>query len=90
MQTERALCRRCGASIDFNQNLIFPKAGGVEHLDCTDTRKPLARVGGGRTDVRCLVCGQPLLALDHLVMIGHDLLHSGCAVPRRASGHGPR
>jgi hypothetical protein len=88
MQTERARCRRCGASIDFNQNLIFPKAGGVEHLNCAKTRKPLARVGGGRNDVGCLVCGQPLLALDNVVMVGHDLLHSDCRDRLRTIGGG--
>ena len=60
METERARCNKCGAPIASNQNVIFPKVGGVEHLDCTRTRKPLARIGAGLTGVRCIACDMPI------------------------------
>ena len=38
MTREQPLCRKCGAPIVTNQNVVFPKAGGVEHLDCSRAR----------------------------------------------------
>jgi hypothetical protein len=86
METERARCRRCGAPIESTQNVMFPQAGGVEHVVCAKTRKPLTRVGGHRDDVRCFACEQPLLAMDDVVMVGHNLVHSRCRGRLRVIG----
>jgi hypothetical protein len=32
METECPRCRKCGLVIDSDPNVVFPTAGGVEHL----------------------------------------------------------
>jgi hypothetical protein len=69
-----------------NHNVVFPKAGGVEHLDCAKQRKPLARISGDATGWLCLACDEPLLPGDKVEMMGHDLLHGRCRDRLRAIG----
>jgi hypothetical protein len=88
METERARCRKCGIPVTVNQNVIFPKAGGVEHLVCEKMRKPLARISGDATGWLCLACDEPLLPTDQVVMSGHDQLHARCGDRLRAIGGG--
>jgi hypothetical protein len=88
MGTERVRCTKCDRVIESNQNVIFPKAGGVEHLDCTKQRKPLARISGDATGWLCVACDEPMLPGDKVEMMGHDLLHGRCRDRLRAIGGG--
>src|SRR5688572_5249247 len=86
MDLEPARCRKCGTPVAADRNVVFPKAGGVEHLDCAHARKPLARVTVEPPASRCLVCDQPVLPEDRVTMVGHDLLHSRCLEHPKAIG----
>ena len=45
-------CGKCGAPI-LEKNVVFPKAGGVEHVDCTKSHEaPVIRCGLCRTPIR--------------------------------------
>jgi hypothetical protein len=87
METERARCRKCSGVIDSNQNVVFPKAGGVEHLDCAKVRKPQVRVSSP-TGWGCVICDEPILPDDPVVMWGHDLRHVRCGDRLRDIGGG--
>ena len=78
MAQQEARCRKCGALIPASGNVVFPKAGGVEHVDCAKARKPLARVESEPAGLDCLACEQPLLPDDHVVLAGHDMVHATC------------
>jgi hypothetical protein len=77
MEIARARCRKCDAPITANENVVFPKAGGVEHLDCDKARRPLARAPAP-TLPKCPACELPVLPGDTVGLVGHDLLHSAC------------
>jgi hypothetical protein len=81
-------CGRCGEPITANRNVVFPKAGGVEHVDCAKTRKLLARVPVAQS--LCLACERPILTSDDVVLLGHDLLHAACHQKLRAIGGASR
>jgi hypothetical protein len=88
MDAERARCGKCGAAVTPHQDLIFPADGGVEHLDCTAVRKPLARISGEPTALPCLACDEPLAPGDQVTMIGHDVFHTRCLERLRVIGGG--
>jgi hypothetical protein len=88
METVRARCRKCGVVIDSNRNVLFPRSGGVEHLTCAKVRTPQARVSGDSTGWRCVVCDQPMLRGDQVVLLGHDMVHAQCRDRLRAIGGG--
>jgi hypothetical protein len=52
MATERPRCRKCGFVIDTDPNVVFPRAGGVEHLHCAKAPRPLTRLSGAATGWR--------------------------------------
>jgi|KBSSwiStaDraftv2_1062776.scaffolds.fasta_scaffold2051818_1 hypothetical protein len=78
MANDEPLCRKCGAPVMADRNVVLPKAGGVEHVDCATARKPLARVVSEPAALNCLACEQPLLPHDEVVLVGHDLVHAAC------------
>jgi hypothetical protein len=84
MENDGPRCGRCGEPITANRNVVFPKAGGVEHLSCAKTRKPLARVPVAQS--MCVACDRPILPLEDVALLGHDLLHAACYQNLRAIG----
>jgi hypothetical protein len=44
LETARARCQKCGVVIDSNQNVLFPRSGGVAHLKCAKVRTLHAHV----------------------------------------------
>src|SRR5688572_2909763 len=86
MDMEPARCRKCGTPVAADRKVVFPKAGGVEHLDCAHARKPLARVTVEPPASRCLVCDQPVLPDDRVAMVGHHLPHARCLDHPKAIG----
>ena len=35
MTKDQRLCQKCGGLVMADSNVVFPRGGGVEHLDCT-------------------------------------------------------
>ena len=38
MTKEQPLCQKCGELVMAESDVVFPRGGGVEHLDCTQAR----------------------------------------------------
>jgi hypothetical protein len=65
-------CGKCGAPIlATKQNVIFPKAGGVEHLDCT-------KQGRDQPVIRCALCHTPIRTTVSSRTVEGVAYHAGC------------
>ena len=40
--TKEPLCQKCGELVMAESNVVFPRGGGVEHLDCTQARSSMS------------------------------------------------
>ena len=68
--TEEPKCAKCGALIGAQQNVVFPKAGGVAHVDCPENNEALA--------IRCFFCRTPIRTKVSSRTVQGVPYHAGC------------
>ncbi len=78
MEQHEPTCRVCHLAIEPGDLVNVAPAGGIAHLRCA-IRKPGARATVRRgADPTCPACGVTMAAGDHVVKIGHDVVHARC------------
>lgn len=79
---ETPRCRACGSPFAAASDVVFPQGGGAVHPWCGDRRAMPAEM----VRVMCVLCQIPLVAGEHVIYDGRDLVHPECHVRAAAGG----